>query len=173
MKNTKTTQTLKTKPRRVWPHTNRKQCYHNHTPISKRVWKVRQNSTHECRVSRQWCPTWREGELELALRDGFVCSVWNCNYRVSALVLMVYYKMVGRFGSLKTKRTGHWWKLKTSLHGSWEEERVECENCSRWRERTVLCYYFIGQSFVNSTVQAMHFVFMLTKKVEYLHAQMF
>ena len=42
-----------------------------------------------------------------ARRDGFVCSVWDCNYRVSALVLMVYCRMVGRFGSLKMKRMGH------------------------------------------------------------------
>ena len=43
-----------------------------------------------------------------ARRDGFVCSVWDCNYRVSAELLMVYCRMVpGRFGSLKTKRTGH------------------------------------------------------------------
>ena len=40
-------------------------------------------------------------------RDGFVCSVWDCNYRVLALVLMVYCRMVGRFGSLKMKRMGH------------------------------------------------------------------
>ena len=42
-----------------------------------------------------------------ARRDGFVCSVWDCNYCVLALVLMVYCRMVGRFGSLKTKRIGH------------------------------------------------------------------
>ena len=42
-----------------------------------------------------------------AQRDGFVCSEWDCNYRVSALVLMVYCRMVGRFGSLKMKSTGH------------------------------------------------------------------
>ena len=42
-----------------------------------------------------------------ARRDGFVCSEWDWNYRVSALVLMVYCRMVGRFGSLKAKSTGH------------------------------------------------------------------
>ena len=45
--------------------------------------------------------------LSEARRDGFICSMWDCNYRVSALVLIVYCRMVGRFGSLKTKRTGH------------------------------------------------------------------
>ena len=42
-----------------------------------------------------------------ARSDGFVCSVWDCNYCVSALVLMVYCRMVGRCISLKTRRMGH------------------------------------------------------------------
>ena len=42
-----------------------------------------------------------------ARRDGFVYFVWVCNYHVSALVLMVYFRMVGRSISMKRKRTGH------------------------------------------------------------------
>ena len=52
-------------------------------------------------------PSGKKVSSSEARRDGFICFVWDCNYRVSALVLMVYYRMVGRCISLKTKRTGH------------------------------------------------------------------
>ena len=40
---------------------------------------------------------------------------------------------------------------------------------SRWREHTVLCFYFMGQSFVNSTIQYNAFCVYAQVQVEYLH----
>ena len=52
-------------------------------------------------------PNEEKVSLSESRRDGFVCSVWDCNYSVSAFLLMVYCRMVGRCVSLKTMRTGH------------------------------------------------------------------
>ena len=151
MENTKTTQKRWTQNHRLKPHGKQ----YNHTPTDQRVWKVRHNLlvNAETHNSGNNVPSGERESLSEAQRDGFVCFMWDCNYRVSAHVLMVYCRMVGMSISLKRKRTGHWWKLKTSLHGSWKEERVECENFSCWRECTVLCFCFVGQRLVNSTVQ--------------------
>ena len=108
-----------------------------------------------------------------ARSDGFVCSVWDCNYCVSALVLMVYCRMVGRCISLKTRRMGHWLKLKTSLHGSWEKER-ECKNLAVGKN-AAFCpsASWVRECCEQYRLGSKHFVFMLTKKVEYLHTQTF
>ena len=170
------------------PYTNSQRQNHreyDHPPIEnnititthqfdKRVWKGRQNSARECRVWRKRRPTRREYELEQSTKG------WVRLFRVGLQLpcfsgaFDVYCKMVGRFGSLKMKRMGHWWKLKTSLYGSWEEERVGCEYCSRWRKRSILCDYFMGHSLCELHCTSNRcVVFMLTKTVEYLHAQMF
>ena len=135
---------------------------YNHTPIDQRLWKVLLVNA-ETHSGGNDVPSGENVSSSEARRDGFVCSMWVYNYHVSALVLMVYW-LVGRCISLKRKRTEYWWKLKTSLHGCWEEEKVECKNLAVG-ENTPFC---ASTSWVRVLwivqYSTMRFVFMLKSK---------